>query len=257
MCRLLGWAARTPRTLRDLLGADDLAAFTALSRKHGDGWGASWSTGDRLAVRTSTEPAHASAGFADWAGTERHHLGLVHLRWATLGLPVEPANTHPFTGTGPSGEDVAFAHNGSVSPPPALDRLLTDEQRAAMVGVTDSERYMRAVLSAAEDAPLEQALARTVTTIAEELTFTSLNCLLLTRDALYAVSRVNTEASLEFDEGPDYYDLRYRITDDGVVVASSGWGEGWQEIGNGEVLVVHRGTLQVAVHPLADLAAVG
>jgi predicted glutamine amidotransferase len=250
MCRLLGWAARTPRTLRDLLGADDLAAFTALSRKHGDGWGASWSTGDRLAVRTSTEPAHASAGFADWAGTERHHLGLVHLRWATLGLPVEPANTHPFTGTGPSGEDVAFAHNGSVSPPPALDRLLTDEQRAAMVGVTDSERYMRAVLSAAEDAPLEQALARTVTTIAEEMSFTSLNCLLLTPDTLYAACRFDPAQK---DEGEDYFHLRYRVTDDAVVVASTGWGRDWQVLDNGSLLAVDRDTLATSVVSLEDV----
>jgi hypothetical protein len=37
--------------------------------------------------------------------------GLVHLRWATGGLPVVPENTHPFTDG-----DYAFAHNGNIKP---------------------------------------------------------------------------------------------------------------------------------------------
>src|SRR5690242_13575150 len=143
MCRLLGWAARSPQTLRELLGEEDLEAFTALSRKHGDGWGVAWGSGDGLTVRTSTEPAYASAAFGSWAQEEPHHLGMVHLRWATLGLPVVPANTHPFADRDPSGAHVAFAHNGSVRPPTALDGLLSDEQQAAMAGTTDSERYFR------------------------------------------------------------------------------------------------------------------
>ena len=39
-----------------------------------------------------------------------------------------------------------------------------------------------------------------------------------------------------------------------VVVASSGWGRGWQGLANGELLVVRRGSLEVTVEPLgADL----
>jgi predicted glutamine amidotransferase len=238
MSRLLGWAARSPRTLADLLGEEDLEGFTSLSRKHGDGWGVAWSDGREVAVRKSPDAAHASGDFAHWSHQEPADLGMVHLRWATLGLEVAEHNTHPFLDEG-----MAFAHNGSVRPPTALDELLTPQMRAAMVGTTDSERYFRAVLSQTVDGGIEQGLARTVDRIAGSMDFTSLNCLLMTPDALYATSRFDPE----HDEEPDYFNLRYRITDDAVVVASTGWGRGWQPLANGELLVVRRETLEVSV----------
>ena len=107
-----------------------------------------------------------------------------------------------------------------------------------------------------EGAAPGDALAETVAEIAATTHFTSLNCLLLTSDALYAVSRVNPAASLEFDEGPDYYDLRYRVTGDAVVVASSGWGRDWQELANGDLLTVRRGTLETRIESGSRLLAV-
>lgn len=41
--------------------------------------------------------------------------------------------------------------------------------------------------------------------------------------------------------------MRYRVTADSVVVASTVWGSGWQEINNGELLSVDRKSLQVSV----------
>jgi predicted glutamine amidotransferase len=246
MCRLLGWAARAPRTLADLLGEEDLEAFTALSRKHGDGWGVAWHTGGDIRVHTSTEAAVASAEYARGAHRQATDLGLVHLRWATLGLPVQPSNTHPFLDRG-----VAFAHNGSVRPPSSLDDMLSDEQRAAMRGTTDSERYFRAVLSAAEDAPLELALAGVVDRIAATRDFTSLNCLMMTPDTLYAACRF--VPGHEGDEEEDYFHLRYRVTDDAVVVASTGWGREWRVLGNGDLLTVDRRTLEISVVSLEQV----
>ena len=49
------------------------------------------------------------------------------------------------------------------------------------------------------------------------------------------------------DEDPEYYRLRYRVTVDAVVVSSSGWGGGWQDLANGDVLTVRRGTLEATV----------
>src|SRR6476661_5436592 len=217
MCRLLGWAARTPVTLAGLLGEADLQDFTELSRKHGDGWGIAARTGHDVDLHTSPQAACYSAEYAERAHAQATDLAVVHLRWATLGLPVQLSNTHPFADRG-----LAFAHNGSVSPPSSLDEMLSDKQQAAMRGTTDSERYFRAVLSAAGCMPLETALAQVVDRISRTKTFTSLNCLLMTPDKLYAVCRF--DPGQEGDEGEDYFHLRYRQTGDAVVVASTGWG---------------------------------
>ena len=251
MCRLLGWASSRPTSLLDLLGEDELDEFTELSCKHADGWGLARSTRRGVEVRKAPDAARSSAEFAQRARYGSADLGMAHLRWATLGLDVRTENTHPF-----ATRRVAFAHNGSINPPESLDPLLTRRARWKRTGDTDSERFFLAVLSRMQEgATPEDALAGTVAEIAATRSFTSLNCLLLTSDALYAVSRVNTEATLEFPEGPDYYDLRYRVTDDAVVVASSGWGRDWAELANGDLLVVQRGSLAVSVRSIEDVAA--
>src|SRR4051794_39424874 len=273
MCRLLGWAASRPTSLLDLLGEHELDEFTELSCKHADGWGLARSTRRGVEVRKAADAARSSAEFAQGARYGSSDLGLAHLRWATLGLDVRTENTHPFT----DGR-VAFAHNGSINPPeaphpppspaagpPPAHTASTPRRappppppprraRRKRTGDTDSERFFLAVLSRMQEgATPGDALAGTVAEIAATRSFTSLNCLLVTRDALYAVSRVNQEAQLEFAEGPDYYDLRYRVTDDAVVVASSGWGRDWAELDDGQMLVVRRGSLDVTVTPIEEL----
>ena len=250
MCRLLGWATRTPTSLHRLLGHDDTVDFTELSGLHGDGWGLARGVPGGVEVRKRANTARMSDDFALWSRATRSDLGLVHLRRATLGLPVRAENTHPFT----DGR-LAFAHNGSISPPPALDVLLSPTAQGLRTGDTDSERYFLAVLSQLEDgATPAEALRAAVAGIAATASFTSLNCLLLTPDELYAVCCFDPDG-VAADEAPDYYDLGVRTTDDAVVVSSSGWGRGWQGLANGELLVVRRGTLEVTVEALgAELA---
>jgi predicted glutamine amidotransferase len=250
MCRLLGWAGRRPTTLADLLGEDDLAAFTGLSAQHRDGWGVARSTAHGVSMRARPEAARTSARFDRWARTRRTDLGLAHLRRATLGLSVGPANTHPFT----DGR-VAFAHNGSISPPAALDRLLLSRSSDRRRGTTDSERYFLAVAERLDaGATPEEALRTTADAIAATATFTSLNCLLLTPEALYAFCRINSDGPIE-DDDPEYYTLRYRVTPDAVVVASSGWGAGWQDLADGDLLVVERHSLELTVDSPAQVFA--
>jgi predicted glutamine amidotransferase len=243
MCRLLGWTTRQPTTLSALLGEDDLAEFTALSTKHGDGWGVARSTWTRrVAVRKAADSARTSPEFARWATGRRSDSGIAHLRWATMGLGIGPDNTHPFT----DGR-VAFAHNGSIRPPAALDDLLTQRSQRRRRGTTDSERYFLAVAQRMRDgATPAEALRSTADEIAATTPFTSLNCLLLTPDELYAFCRFDPDGDLE-DKDPEYYILRYRVSGDAVVVSSSGWGRDWQELANGELLVVRRRTLQTAI----------
>ena len=249
MCRLLGWATRRPLPLTELLGREDLDAFTELSCTHGDGWGTARSTGTGVEVVTSPDAARASDAFARWVSGTPTDLGMAHLRWATLGLPVRRQNTHPFT----DGQ-VAFAHNGSIRPPSSLDGLLTPEVAALRAGDTDSERYFLAVLARIRDGEAPAAaLAGTVRDIAGSCEFSSLNALLLTADRLLAASVPGPEAD-QHASGPDYFTLRYRTTDDAVVVASSGWGSGWRELGVGELLEVDRHTLEVTVTGVGEAA---
>ena len=241
MCRLLGWATRVPTTLSELLGGE-LADFTELSAKHGDGWGIARGTRRGVRVRKHPDAARTSARFAREAGRRRSDLGLAHLRWATLGLGVDHDNTHPFT----DGR-VAFAHNGSITPPAALDRLLTDRSQRRRQGTTDSERYFLAVAQHLRDgAAPEDALRTTADAIAATAEYTSLNCLLLTPERLYALCRYDPSGRWE-DDDPDYYRLRYRVSPDAVVVGSSGWGRDWRELANGDLLVVGRRTLETTV----------
>ena len=239
MCRLLGWASRMPTTLADLLGEDDLGEFTGLSARHADGWGIARSTGRGVTVRRQAVAARTSARFDRSARRRRSDLGLAHLRRATLGLSVGTENTHPFT----DGR-IAFAHNGSIAPPAALDALVPGSTAGRRRGTTDSERYFLAVLARLRDGvPPGEALRSTADDIAATAEFTSLNCLLLTPDSLYAFCRVNAHGVME-DDDPEYYTLRYRTAPDAVVVSSSGWGAGWSDLGDGDLLVLRRRTLE-------------
>jgi predicted glutamine amidotransferase len=250
MCRLLGWASRVPTTLSDLLGEQDLDEFTALSSKHRDGWGVARATATGVKVHKRPDAARDSRSFHAWARGHATDLGMAHLRWATMGLSVGIENTHPFTDG-----HVAFAHNGSVLSASSLDGLVDSDVRRLRRGTTDSERYFLALLTRLRSgATPREALRETVDEVAATSSFTSLNCLLLTPEELIAVCRVDPAGPLE-DKDPEYYDLRYRVTHDAVLVSSSGWGSGWHDLANGDLLVVARGTLQTSVISRTELLA--
>jgi predicted glutamine amidotransferase len=244
MCRLLGYVARTPTTLAELLGEAELEEFTELSVKHRDGWGFAWATPEGVDVVKSPDAARDSPLFVRVALEQAADLGLLHLRWATLGLPVQPENTHPFTdGT------VAFAHNGSIKPPESLDPLVPADLRALMNGTTDSERYFLAMLGLARESNPADGLAQTVARIASELRFGSLNSMVATPTELIVACRFDPVAEAREAE-PDYYHLGYRVTPDAVIVSSSGWGEGWQTLENGHMLTIQRETMEMSIRRL-------
>lgn len=252
MCRLLAYAATEPRTLVSMLGEDGLREFTELSCVHADGWGAARLSDGRLSVDVATEAARDSDRFREVAFAEPSTLCLVHLRWATLGLPVAEANTHPF-----SDGTVAFAHNGSIEPVEGLEALVDPRHRSLLRGDTDSERYFLALLSRLPEGPpstgdLVQAYTRTLAAIAASSRYTSLNSMLLTPDHLVVASYYDPAAPA-LEETPDYFRLHYRVTDESVLVSSSGWGTGWETLTNGHLLVVERGTLATSVHPVEPL----
>ena len=96
MCRLLGYCSRDAASVAELLGTESFRAFTSLSDLHGDGWGMAWYAGSRPATWKSPARAGREPEYDKLAWQPLGDLGLLHLRWATPGLPVIDVNTHPF-----------------------------------------------------------------------------------------------------------------------------------------------------------------
>ncbi|HTS99490.1 MAG TPA: class II glutamine amidotransferase [Streptosporangiaceae bacterium] len=262
MCRLLGYCARGSTSLAEVMGEQGLREFTRLSEFHGDGWGMAWYDEalrlHKSPLRASDEPAYHTL-----AHSSLGDLGLVHLRWATPGLPVEPSNTHPFRRG-----DVVMAHNGAIHPQDRLGDLLPPAWERRLTGTTDSERYFLHVMSGLEahGGDMIAALDDTAARVDEMFSANSLNAVFLTPDALYAVcfyhpGRIPHDAlASRGHDGPTerYFDMAYRETEHAVVVASSGWSQdGWTHLPNRHVLVVDRDTLQAKVVPLGAAGAAG
>jgi predicted glutamine amidotransferase len=246
VCRFLAYAAHRPTPLTSLLGPGGLDAFLGMAPWNRDGWGMGWYDAQgRAQVQKSVRTASDDPAFVACAGTAHSDVGIVHLRAATPGLAVEPHNTHPF-----QHGDLLMAHNGAIYPQDRLDELVPPGYAARLRGTTDSERYMLAVLAGVEQGlDVVDAIDQAVHRISSAFAPSSLNALLLTPSALYAVGwhEPSRLPSIEFP-GPmeQYFDLRYRVDDDAVVVASTGWPqEEWEVLPNHHVLVVDRATLAV------------
>jgi predicted glutamine amidotransferase len=247
MCRLLGLVSRTQAPLGTHL-ALELKPFAALSSHHCDGWGmACWDEHENLVVDRAPEQAMPSTRF--WAATESRvtNAALLHLRKASVGMATTTDNTHPFTiGS------VAFAHNGYFAPSDVLDDLLSDRGARPALGGTDSERYFHLVLAAMrEEGPVVALRSSAELIIAKSQEVTSLNCLMLTGDALYALAWAPAKSSPAIEATGGTYEMLVRRTDDAVVLASDGWqspGEDWEPIPNGAVIEVSRADMRLTVH---------
>ena len=234
MCRLLGWATREPTTLLEVIGKAALSRFTALAGLHSDGWGIAWrQPGRGVCHLKETRAADRSPAFLEIATTLRATAAIVHLRLASSGFAISPANTHPFVADG-----TAFAHNGYIPHPASLLRLLPDNETARLKGETDSERYFAVLRTHSQGrfhpTRIQVGIAE-LTRIADPF---SLNCLLLTEDSLIGIAwhRRPGDPGGEAVAGyktPDYYDMSYMYRPESFVVASGGWqSEGWTQLPN-------------------------
>jgi predicted glutamine amidotransferase len=267
MCRLLGYCARNPTPLAEILGEQGLRDFTALSAFHRDGWGMAWVDGRRICVRKSALRASDDPSYDELAQRRLARLGIVHLRWATPGLAIGPENSHPFCRN-----DVAMAHNGAIHPQDRLPELLPPAWERLLTGGTDSERYFLHILSRLQaTGDMVTAIAETAAGIIARYAVNSLNAVLLTPAALYAVSchdrsmipggrlreRGYPGSAEEFSR---HFDVGYRQTAGAVVVASSDWPQdprhGWTALPNGHILMVASDTLRIKIEPLPVLPGV-
>lgn len=257
MCRLLGYCSQRDRSLTDVLGPDGLREFTGMCALHGDGWGMAWYAGAEPVSRKSPARADTDPGYSTLTTTPLTDLGLLHLRWATPGLSVNEANSHPFRYG-----NCTFAHNGAIRPQDRLPQLLPPERERQLGGTTDSERYFLLIMAelAGNGGDMVAAIAKAAAAIDARFETNSLNAILLSPEKLYAVSWYNSgtvpaatlrSAGYGEPEIAAYFDLRYTAAGDAVVVASSGWPQpGWATLPNHHVLITDRHSLVTQVLPL-------
>ena len=242
MCRLLGFVSNDEHTISEIAGAN-FETFSALSAKHGDGWGVA-SIDNHSHTNLIVEPTRAkeSAKFAEVTSSLKSDGALLHLRWATQGLQVNEGNSHPFTFG-----DISFMHNGDIKPAASLDPFVDPELKSAMRGDTDSERYFYSIISASKKSNLIEGALEAVRKIKEKLFYSSINAMLLTPDKYIVISEHNNDRIPE-GEGPDYYELYYRKDEKGILVSSTGWDQsGWTLIPNHSMAVIDRKSLAVEV----------
>ncbi|MGV0744004.1 class II glutamine amidotransferase [Mycolicibacterium sp. XJ870] len=242
MCRLLGVVSTTPIAVADAVGAHVLKDFVALTRVHGDGWGiARVDEPDQPPqVEVSAGSALDDPAFSLAVQSPAALASMVHLRWATNGLAVQPQNSHPFVV-----DRVAMAHNGSIKPTGPLDELLEPDIAASLQGTTDSERYFGIIRQHRRTAPdLAEAVRRAVAQLRPLYREASLNALVLGEGQLIAVhahahSYLPDEdideisaADLPTEHLEDYFALRWaRPVDGTLVVGSTGFGDlDWQPL---------------------------
>lgn len=236
MCRLLGVVASAPRALAETVG-DGLGTFVGLAAgKHRDGWGLATDSNGAQSILRATTRANDDPALASALASIDADAALLHLRAATGGLAVSAGNTHPFVQ-----ERLTFAHNGEIADRGALDQLIDPDLRDALVGDTDSERYLAVIATNARRSGLPEAIARAVADIGDVASTPSLNAIVLTDRTMYAVSSHRDDLDGEY--GGDYFTLRVRVDRRGTVVASSGWGhDDWAALPNHSLLAIDRET---------------
>ena len=229
MCRLAGWVAPEPVTLRDALGDAAVDRLVHLSTVHCHGWGAAWHDGEELRVHRSPVAAHADAGFAAFVDGLAATDAVVHLRLGTPGYGRDVADNHPF-----SDGTRALIHNGAVAPTASVDALLPPG--AHPTGSTDSERWFLALRAEIDRGlPVADAVPQVVERARDAgLHASSWNSLLLGPDGLHVINHhdpswvpVDVQVWPELyppvtDDWPPYFELRARSTGDTTVVVSSG-----------------------------------
>ena len=231
MCRLLGYVSDSDPDFSAVVGKN-FQDFVNLSSIHCDGWGITDKSGEVFKEATA---ANKSPDFMEVIKRTKTDGSLLHLRWATSGLPVNTANAHPF-----HYGKYSFTHNGSINPPTALDEFIAPRYLKEAVGTTDSERYFLLVVQKIEELGLVPGVKAAVKIIKEHASYSSINAMLMSPTKLIVICEHDNQKRPDFG-GEDYYDLHYKEDNHAIVVASSGWPQdGWHNIANHTMLVIDR-----------------
>lgn len=246
MCRLLGYVSQDKQTFNSAVGSD-FAEFVTLSSVHCDGWGVATIDHDQSVAHMIRQPeaAQTSKEFSSAIEKSVSDGALLHLRWATAGLPVSENNTHPFTY-----KDISFIHNGATYPPSALEPLIPDELKTRIQGDTDSERYFYFVVTKIEELGFVEGCKAAANYIRKNIDYSSINAMIMTENQWVVICEHHTDRAPDWAPA-DYYELKYKADAHGVLVASTGWNQpGWSVLPNHHMLVIDRASFAVQVVPL-------
>lgn len=246
MCRLMGFVSQEKTTFPAMAGPG-FKDFVALSSVHCDGWGVSTIDHDeeKAHLVRSAEMAHTSSQFDAAIANANSDGGLLHLRWATKGLPVSENNSHPFVY-----EDYTFIHNGSINPPGAVDKFIDPDFKWLITGDTDSERYFYLIMTLVKHHGFVAGVKKAAEIVKEHADYSSINAMIMDEETFIALAEFHPERRPAFGD-PDYYELHYRKDKEGVIVASTGWPhEGWAPLPNHHMLVVDRNNFTTQILPL-------
>ena len=237
MCRLLGFVASRPSTIQEFAGPN-FKEFVKLSEVHKDSWGVCLVDSQQASLRKSAETAASSKTFVQLAQDTNASGGLLHFRWASPGIEVNDLNAHPFTY-----EDMAFIHNGALSPYDALLPEISEEYLSLRQGSGDSELFFLFALTKVKVMGFVSGVLNAVRTIKSSYEYSSINSMFLNSENLVVISEHHPDNRPSWTE-PNYYEVRYRLDERGCLVASSGWSQdGWTLMPNHSALVVDRKTM--------------
>jgi glutamine amidotransferase len=231
MCRLFAYVAPESRSAAHELGEAGLSSLESLARLHGDGWG--WSGVAAPGTTPETSKSWRSAAEDPEFRTvlsSPARSAMVHLRWATTGLPVEQCNAHPFQVDG-----LSFEHNGSIKPLHALRALLPQRLRDDVEGATDSELYFALIRERVDlGVPVAEAACAVASRLRAEFPTSSLNAMLLDGDHLVVIhasarsalpdddlEEIAAMTGLPDEHLEDYFALRWHRDGDGTVLVGS------------------------------------
>lgn len=238
MCRLMAFSSRNETTLPSFMGSA-FQEFVELSKVHHDSWGLALSSGSTATLTKKAETAALSSSFQQTINSEQSQGGLLHFRWASPGLPVTDTNAHPFTF-----EDIAFIHNGALSPYDAVKSLVAPKFASLQKGDTDSEQFFLYLLTEIDKSGFVEGVKNSIKNIKANFKYSSINSMIINADYLIVTSEHDPINKPSWAD-EIYYELRYRLDDSGIAVASSGWDqEGWTLMKNHQMLIVNRKTLQ-------------
>ena len=243
MCRLLGYVSQDKQTFDSVVGSD-FDEFVTLSAVHCDGWGVATIDHDQNVAHVSRQPiaANKSEEFSKAIANSLSDGALLHLRWATAGLPVSENNTHPF-----AYQDISFIHNGATYPPAALEPVISSDLIPLIQGDTDSERYFYFVITKIKELGFVEGCKAAANYIRNSVDYSSINAMIMNEKQWVVICEHHPDRAPDWAPD-DYYELKYKADAHGVLVASTGWNQpGWKVLPNHHLLVIDRASFAAQV----------